>query len=266
VLEAIRELAEEAGRATLRYYRKDVEVETKADDSPLTAADRAAHEILDAGLRRLRPDLPVLSEEGSAVPVEERRRWASFFLVDPLDGTKEFVHGRDEFTVNVARIEDGRPTLGVVHAPVLGITWAAAEGEGAWRFEGAARTRLATRTTDPERLALVCSRSHAGPALEKVLAARPDIEAKSFGSSLKFCMVASGDADLYPRLGPTMEWDTGAAQCVVEQAGGQVLGLEGEPLGYNKAVLRNPSFVVVGDPSYDWRSLLAPGLELAASA
>lgn len=261
MLDQVRELAEAAGRETLRFFRQDFELEAKADDSPLTSADRASHELLVARLPALGEGWPVLSEESSAAEQAGRLGWERYWLVDPLDGTKEFVKGTGEFTVNVALIEGGRPVLGVVHHPPGGVTFAAARGQGAWRFAepGASSGNcLRVADADPEALRLVLSASHASPAMLAYLEGRAGWSLRQAGSSLKFCLVAAGEADLYPRLGTTMEWDTAAAQCVVEEAGGQVLAVpDGVPVRYSKPVLQNPHMVTVGDPGIDWRAILA---------
>lgn len=260
-LEALMALVDEAGAATLEYFGDDVDagVEHKADASPLTLADRASHEVLVGGLPGLL-DLPVLSEETEPGEYADRQSWSRFWLVDPLDGTKEFVKGRDEFTVNVALIDGHRPVLGVVGAPVKGTLWAGRKGQGAFRRDrDGARHPLTTRgPTDVANMTVAMSASHASEELKAYLAANPGIQLKSMGSSLKFCLVAEGVADVYPRKGPTMEWDTAAAHAVVEAAGGVVLSLEtGEPLEYNKASLKNPGFMTLGDPGFDWRGWVA---------
>lgn len=259
LLQDCQAIAEDAGRAILEVYKTDFGVERKADNSPLTQADLAAHRIIMAGLARLDPELPRLSEEGTHIDYAERSQWSRYWLIDPLDGTREFVKRNDEFTVNIALIENGVPILGVVHAPVLAATYLAARGSGACRMQAGARRAIHTRTT-PARPCLVVSKSHRDSALEALLATAPAHDATSRGSSLKFCLVAEGSADLYPRTGLTSEWDTAAGQCVVEQAGGCVLSLpDWLPLRYNqKASLLNPGFVVIGDESYGWRERLQP--------
>lgn len=256
-LPEIRRISTQAGQATLEYFGRPIEVEAKADDSPLTAADRAAHELIVKELAAYTPEIPVLSEESAPEEVAARRSWPEFWLVDPLDGTKEFVKGTGEYTVNIALVRGDRPVLGVVHQPTKGLTYLAAEGAGAARAEGDGEpVPIQVRAADPEKLALVLSASHASPALLAYLEGRPDWSFQQAGSSLKFCLVACGEADLYPRLGPTCEWDTGAAQCVVEQAGGRVLTVDGEPLRYNKASLKNPGLVTLGAGDPPWREIL----------
>lgn len=254
LLPEILALSHRAGEAILRVYEQaDFSVEKKGDDSPLTAADLAAHRVIMDGLLHLTPELPRLSEEGSEISFKERSSWPSYWLIDPLDGTKEFVKRNGEFTVNIALIRNGRPVVGVVHAPVLGVSYYGAEGCGAWKqIAGEHPKKMHTRKrAEPPKL--VVSRSHITPELEALLARMPAHDAVNIGSSLKFCLVAEGNADFYPRVGLTSEWDTGAGQCVVEQAGGVVLKLDGEPLRYNtKDSLLNPYFMVIGDTSYPW--------------
>jgi 3'(2'), 5'-bisphosphate nucleotidase len=257
LLERILAIAHAAGERILEVYQSDFAVTHKDDESPLTQADLAAHRLIVEALGPL--GLPVLSEEAAAVPHATRASWQRYWLVDPLDGTREFVKRNGEFTVNIALVEGHRPVLGVVHAPVLGLSWAAARGAGAFRLERGVRAAIATRAL-PARPTFVVSRSHRDPNLEPLLARAPAHEAVSRGSSLKFCLVAEGSADFYPRFGPTSEWDTAAGQCLVEQAGGAVWRMpELTPLGCNeKDSLLNPSFVVVGDVRHDWAPLLRP--------
>lgn len=251
--DAVIDLAERAGGEILAVYRGDFDVETKADDSPLTAADRAAHACITRDLRALAPGIPVLSEEAGFPAYAERRHWTRYWLVDPLDGTKEFVKRNGEFTVNIALMEAGEPILGVVHAPVLGRSYLGVRGEGAERRDSGGRTSLRTRALGDGPLTLVVSRSHRDAAVDRLLERLPECTTTSVGSSLKFCLVAEGLADLYPRFGPTSEWDTAAAQCLVEAAGGRVTRLDLEPLRYNrKESVLNPDFLAFGDPGHDW--------------
>jgi len=256
LVDGLVDVARRAGRAIDDVYRRfQAEADAgvagvtyKADDSPLTAADLASHEVIAAGLRDLAPELPILSEEGAERPYASRRGWRRFWLVDPLDGTKEFIKRNGEFTVNVALVADGEPILGVVHAPVLGRTYLGAIGEGAWRQDGdGPRRSIRAAGTGEETLAVVASRSHAGGELAAYLEKLPPHRLVSMGSSLKICLVAEGAADLYPRIGPTMEWDTAAAHAVVAAAGGRLVDLDGEPLRYNKENLLNPYFLVLGE-------------------
>ena len=251
------ELAQEAGRRILEVYQSDFAVSRKDDESPLTQADLASHSLIVEELARRTPQLPCLSEEAADIPYAVRRTWHRYWLVDPLDGTKEFVKRNGEFTVNIALIEDHRPVLGVVHAPALNLTYGAARGAGAFRLTDRGRTAVTTCGAG-RHITVVASRSHRDAQTDAVLARLPPHEVVSRGSSLKFCLVAEGTAAFYPRFGPTSEWDTAAGQCLVEQAGGAVWRLpQLTPLAYNeKESVLNPSFAVVGDPRHDWASLL----------
>ena len=252
-LEAVREIAHAAGRRILDVYERDFEVEQKDDRSPLTEADRAAHEIITTQLQRLTPGIPVLSEESVKVSYEKRAGWKRFWLVDPLDGTKEFINRNGEFTVNIALIDGFRPVLGVVYVPLPALTYFACAGQGASKQKGdSAMETIHARRYEGGKPMIVASRSHAGPETEAFLKNVGEHDVVSLGSALKFCLVAEGTADVYPRLGPTMEWDTAAAQCVVEAAGGRVTDLNRKPLAYNKPSLLNPSFLVSGAGDYDW--------------
>lgn len=261
LLEDVLAIARDAGRRILDIYdRPDFDVTAKGDGSPLTAADRAAHELIVERLAALSPALPVLSEESSDVEAAGRAAWSRFWLVDPLDGTKEFVKRNGEFTVNIALIDQGRPVLGVVFVPVTGVAYVASSGQGVWKEQGGRRHPIRVRAYRGGKATVVASRSHSGPEVDRFLArlsAREgEYQTASLGSSLKLCLVAEGAADVYPRLGPTSEWDTAAAQCVVEVAGGRVVDLHGAPLRYNKADILNPWFLVTGDAAYDWRAFL----------
>ncbi|HEY1075209.1 MAG TPA: 3'(2'),5'-bisphosphate nucleotidase CysQ [Fontimonas sp.] len=261
LLDSIIALAREAGERIMEVYNADITVTHKEDRSPLTQADLAAHGAIVAGLARLTPDIPVLSEEGADTPYATRSGWNRYWIVDPLDGTKEFIKRNDEFTVNIALVEHHEPVLGVVYAPALDVTYAGARGLGALRERNGQREKITTRRC-ADTPYFVVSRSHRDEALEALLAKLPAHEAVSTGSSLKFCLVATGEADLYPRTGPTSEWDTAAGQCVAECAGAEVLKLpELTPLRYNeKESLLNPGFVVIGDRSRGWREqMLAAG-------
>lgn len=258
LLEPVVELAEAAGRAILEVYSTDFDVQSKDDASPLTQADLASHRHIVAGLKALTPDVPIISEESGLPEFEVRRRWSRYWLIDPLDGTREFVNRNGEFTVNIALVEAQRPILGIVHVPVQSKTYIGCRGVGAERREMGRRPaaiRVATSSGDPVRV--VGSRSHRGDSLDAYLAALGPHEMVPMGSSLKFCVVAEGGADLYPRLGPTSEWDTAAAQAVVEQAGGAVVTLDGNPMKYNdKEPILNPHFFVIGPQDRDWLSVL----------
>ncbi|MEO1204181.1 MAG: 3'(2'),5'-bisphosphate nucleotidase CysQ [Pseudomonadota bacterium] len=258
LIEPVVELATEAGARILEVYATDFEVQQKDDASPVTKADLAAHRSITAGLRRLTPSLPIISEESGLPDFEERRGWQRYWLVDPLDGTKEFVNRNGEFTVNIALIDGSRPVLGVVGVPVQEKTYVGCEGYGAERrdAQGAPlQIRVQPQAARPPRV--VGSRSHRGASLDAWLSNLGEHEMVPMGSSLKFCVIAEGEADVYPRLGPTSEWDTAAAQAVVEQAGGAVLELDGSPLSYNqKDDILNPWFVVTGASDRDWLALV----------
>jgi 3'(2'), 5'-bisphosphate nucleotidase len=257
LLERVRSIAEAAGAAILEVYASEFAVTHKDDRSPLTAADRAAHTLIVEGLAKLEPRLPILSEESDQSELGDRRSWRSYWLVDPLDGTKEFIKRNGEFTVNIALIEEGRPVLGVVLAPALDLEYCASLGQGAFkrRRDGGLEPIRVTRPPAAP-LRVVGSRSHASPELAGFLDALGPHELKPMGSSLKICLVAEGAADVYPRLGPTSEWDTAAAQAVLECAGGSMIDTDGRPLVYNsKEHLLNPYFLAIGDDGRDW---LAP--------
>lgn len=251
-------ISRRAGEAIVEIYQQvDPEVTFKADDSPLTAADLASHRVIVEALDELEPRFPILSEEGAGQPYEARSGWDRFWLVDPLDGTKEFVKKNGEFTVNIALVEGGEPILGVVHAPVVGRTYWGARGLGAWRVDDGDERAIEAGGSGSEELVIVASRSHAGAHMGSFLAEIGDHRVTSMGSSLKLCLVADGTADVYPRLGPTMEWDTAAAHGVVLGAGGQVLDFSGAPLRYNKENLLNPFFIVLGRRSLPWQKAYA---------
>ncbi|MEL7536191.1 MAG: 3'(2'),5'-bisphosphate nucleotidase CysQ [Pseudomonadota bacterium] len=251
---AIVSIARDAAKAILEVYEREFDVLSKDDKSPLTEADLAAHAIIIERLTALTPDTPCLSEEGEVPDFAVRQNWQRYWLIDPLDGTKEFVNRNGEFTVNIALIEDGFPALGVVHVPVTNETFSGGPELGAFLQEGDGEEqdlRVAGRCEGAVRV--VASRSHRGANLEPWLAELPDAEFVPCGSSLKFCRVACGDADVYPRFGPTSEWDTGAAQAVAEGAGARVITLNGHRLRYNsKESVLNPYFIVAGPDDHDW--------------
>jgi 3'(2'), 5'-bisphosphate nucleotidase len=250
---AVAALARRAGDAILSVYGQQFEVTNKSDQSPLTIADLRSHEIIVEGLQALVPRLPVLSEEASDIAFEQRRQWQRYWLVDPLDGTKEFVSRNGEFTVNIALIENHAPILGVVHVPVSGVTYIGAVGTGAFKQEHGEPAAIKARVPAASPLRIVGSRSHRDSTLDQILPRLEPYELVACGSSLKFCLVAEGSADFYPRFGPTSEWDTAAAQAVVEAAGGAVVTTDGKPLRYNtKRELLNPHFLVYGDRGRDW--------------
>ena len=258
LLMAIIEIARTAAARILQVYDSDFTVTRKEDHSPLTEADLAAHQTILRGLSQLSPKLPVLSEESTPIPFAERRRWHRYWLVDPLDGTREFIKRNDEFTVNIALIEDHRPILGVILAPVTGVCYFAARGFGAHKWQpNHSPKRIRVRRRPTGRLTVAGSRSHRNALTETFICNLGDIELLVVGSSLKSCLVAEGRADIYPRFGATSEWDTAAAQCVVEEAGGGLANTALVPLRYNtEASLTNPPFLAFGDISEDWRKYL----------
>jgi len=270
LLSPVLELARLAGEKILEVYDdpENFNVETKGDNSPVTAADLAAHKILEPGLEKLIDGVPVLSEESSLPPFSTRQNWQRYWIIDPLDGTKEFIKRNGEFTVNIALIENGEPVLGVVHVPVLDITYSGIKGAGAFKYSDGQKSPITTRdiqsrVEQKQVIEVVASRSHGAEEVERFLAKVADelgtVETKNMGSSLKLCLVAEGQADIYPRLALTSEWDTAAAQAVVEAAGGKVLNAENlEILRYNtKDDILNPFFYVIGDSQYPWEALLA---------
>ncbi len=266
-LSEVLRLVEQAGEAILPWWRQPLEIREKADASPVTAADLAAHHCLAAGLGRLDPQIPVLSEEDCGAGLARRAAWSRWWLVDPLDGTREFIAGSGEFTVNVALIDRGQVVFGVVGAPAAGCCYYGGRGLGAGCLEQGRHRVLQVSPPDSQPHVLVASRRHGSPAQQQLVAglqARfPGLEMTSIGSSLKFCLVADGRADCYPRLAPTSQWDTAAAQGVLEGAGGQVLTVTGQPLAYAaREDYLNPGFLALpaGAP---WQAAL---LELARQA
>ena len=259
------DLARRAGDAIMQVYAGEFEVQTKEDESPLTVADLRAHRIIVDGLRRMTPDLPIISEESEPAAFEVRRNWSRYWLVDPLDGTREFVNRNTDFTVNIALIDANRAVLGVVGVPVREEVFFGDVASGiAYKTTSDGRETLKTRTvSDGPGFTVVASRSHGSGRLERYIdslrVAFGRVARQSVGSSLKFCMLAEGLADFYPRLGPTSEWDTAAAQAVLTAAGGAVLRFDGSELAYNtKASLLNPDFFCVGDPAFPWAERLPP--------
>ena len=241
LLDAIYTIALDAGKSIMTYYHSNITVENKADNSPVTIADLAANEIIINQLQQLTPDIPILSEESPQTDWQQRQYWQSFWLVDPLDGTKEFINKNGEFTVNIALIENGKPILAVVYAPALNKAWLG-DGKTAWLVTKAGKEviRLLPSTIPT----VVGSRSHPSVGLEAYLQQLGEHKWIAVGSSLKFCLVAEGRAQYYPRLGPTMMWDTAAGQCIAESAGATVNDLDGFPIRYDREPLLNPCFVV----------------------
>jgi 3'(2'), 5'-bisphosphate nucleotidase len=256
LLDQIIAIAQDASEKILKVYNTNFSVEHKDDKTPLTEADMAAHDTIVEGLKALTPDTPILSEESAAIPFAERQAWSEYWLVDPLDGTREFIKRNGEFTVNIALIREHYPVLGVIHVPVTGVCYFACQGMGAFKRDEKGETlKITARPAHTDKVIVAGSRSHRDSSLDKFLSNLPDYELMPMGSSLKSCLVAEGAADIYPRLGPTSEWDTAAAQCIVEEAGGRLTDLSLNRFKYNsKDELLNPSFLVFGDDAIDWLS------------
>lgn len=241
-------IAEAAAADILEVYARDFDIERKADATPLTEADLAAHHRIVAGLATLTPDIPVLSEESAAACVALRKTWTRYWLVDPLDGTREFIKKNGEFSVNIALIDEGVAVFGVIQQPVTGIVWHGAPGQGAFRRESGRDAAITTRNPAAAPLRIAASRSHRDARTEAVTARFPGAEVVGLGSSLKFCRIAEGSLDLYPRFGPTSEWDTAAGQAILEAAGGVVVDPQGRPFRYNqRETLLNGDFFASGD-------------------
>ena len=252
------QIAQNAGDRILEIYNSDFSINYKDDKSPLTAADMVSHKTICAMLEELTPDIPILSEESATIPFEKRKQWQIYWLIDPLDGTREFVKKNGEFTVNIALINGHKPIMGIIYIPVNGVLYFASHNNGAFKqYPDKSPEKIITRKTNPEHLAVAGSRSHGSEKQYRFIKGLGDIEVIAIGSSLKFCLVAEGKVDIYPRFGPTSEWDTAAAQCIVEEAGGIVTDLDFTPLSYNtKSSLINPDFLVIADPEYSWREYL----------
>lgn len=260
LLKKIVDIAKHAGSEILSIYHRmeKIAVQTKKDQSPLTEADLTAHQLITEKLSALTPKWPILSEESPLIPFTQRSQWDRYWLIDPLDGTKEFINRTDEFSVNIALIAENKPILGVVYAPVLDLCYYAATQEGAYRqHAGNPAEKLHTRTYDGGPITVVASRSHGLNQLHRFLSQLGDHSILHRGSALKCGLIAEGVADVYPRFSPTSEWDIAAGQCVIEEAGGKLFDLNGEPLRYNcKESLINPSFLAVGDVRWNWRQYL----------
>ncbi len=257
LLDPVIAIARGAGQKILNIYEGDFNIAHKKDESPVTEADFAAHHTIIDGLKALTPELPVLSEESADIPFGERARWHCYWLVDPLDGTREFIKRNGEFTVNIALIEKHSPVLGVIHAPVSGISYFASRKSGAYKQESGAEPKQIQARQKRDIPVIAVSRARCNSRQQRLLVNIGTHETISVGSSLKSCLVAEGTADLYARLGPTSEWDTAAAQCIVEQAGGHMTDTRMQPLRYNtKDSLLNPDFFVFGTNRYDWSHCL----------
>jgi 3'(2'), 5'-bisphosphate nucleotidase len=254
LVDEIKQICYLAGEKILEIYETDFSVEKKQDNSPLTAADMAAHNTICNALSSLTPSIPILSEESSHISFSERQSWNQYWLVDPLDGTREFVKRNGEFSVNIALIEKHRSILGVVHVPVTGISYTASIKNGAYKHEqNNNTTRIFARKTDANNITVAGSRSHGNKQQQTFIANLNDPNILAIGSSLKFCLVAEGIADIYPRFGPTSEWDSAAAQCIVEESGAIVVDTNFNIIEYNtKESLLNPSFLVIADSDFNW--------------
>jgi 3'(2'), 5'-bisphosphate nucleotidase len=258
-LDALTKIAQAAGAAILEDKKRSSKVEYKEDESPVTSADLASHREIMKGLEALDPHIPVMSEESKTLPFEERKKWSTYYLVDPLDGTKEFIKGKKEYTVNIALITDGVPVMGVVFVPELGETFSGADSLGAFKTDATGKTKsisVAAKSSTPPKI--VGSSSHASKEMVTFLEGLGEHQLLEFGSSLKLCQIADGTADFYPRFGPTSEWDTAAGHAVVLHAGGSVVTLDGKALDYNqKDSVLNPAFFVVGPKDHDWLGIAA---------
>jgi len=263
ILNDVVKIAKQAGDKILEIYNTDdFDVQIKGDDSPLTKADLAAHNIIVNFLEEKYPDIPCLSEESTGIEFDDRKNWEQCFVIDPLDGTKEFIARNGEFTVNIALQKNGRSLLGVIYVPVADVVYYAAEGIGAFKQEQdkqpqEIKVRSLQQKDGKNHFTVVASRRHGLDKVETLCQNFSSYDLTSRGSSLKMCMVAEGAADLYPRLALTSEWDTAAAQAIVEQAGGKIVQLDFSDMTYNqKESLLNPFFLVLGDPNFDWKKEL----------
>ncbi len=245
LLQSVSGIAIEAGKVIHGVYRSEenIHVSLKADHTPLTVADRLSHDIIMRGLSALDPAIPVLSEEGADIPYEERQNWEYFWCVDPLDGTKEFIYRRDEFTVNIALIHCNKPVLGIIYAPVYDTLYYGADGWGSWRQKDGETAERLYADKDASSWTAIGSRSHASAEEDEILKSYPVVKTVAAGSSLKFCRIAEGAAHIYYRHGPTMEWDTAAGQAIAVNSGAMMTGTDGTPFLYNKPSLLNGSFI-----------------------
>lgn len=264
------ELARLAGKLIMEIYETDFHIENKKDNTPVTNADFAANDLIVKTLSDLTPDIPVLSEESDEIPYTERRHWETYWLVDPLDGTRAFIEKTGEFSVNIALIHHHRPVIGVIYSPVKKTSFYACKGNGAFYLDDTDESRniqVCTQCPVDKSRKIIVAGTHSSRCialqvfLDNLTAEFSGYEMKYMGSSLKSCMIAQGEADIYARLGPTSEWDTAAAQCIVEEAGGLITNTQMQSLTYNtKESLLNPDFFVFGDKSVCWSRFLAPAL------
>ncbi len=252
--EQVKDIAREAGAAIMPFFKvQNLGINTKLDDSPVTEADFSAHKVIEQHLAELTPDIPLLSEESEEHTKRQRRKWSRYWLVDPLDGTKEFIAGKPEFSVNIALIDQGKPVFGVIYAPVFDSLYFAGDGAGAWKQVGQdSADSIQTKPPTSTFLVTISSRTRREPVKQLLEPIKP-YEFLIAGSSLKMCYIAEGEVDIYPRLGATSEWDTAAAQIILQQAGGAVLNKQLKPLTYNQRdTLINPHFLAVSDAEAPW--------------
>jgi len=265
-LDSVIDIAQDAGDIILQVYRGDFDVEIKGDGTPLTLADQRSHNLICSRLLELTPNIPILSEESDGITFEERSLWRTYWLVDPLDGTKEFVKGSGEFTVNIALMHENQPVLGVVHTPVKEWMHWGVQSQGAWKQVGTnKKERIQAKSYSGGNMTVVASKSHGQDKLEQFLSnvekTEGSYDVTNMGSALKICLVAEGIGDICPRLGLTSEWDTASADIIIREAGGQILQTNGDTLVYNKPNILNPFFLAVGAGEYNWLPLLE-GIDL----
>ena len=258
LLDPVIQIAYQAGKVIMEVYDAGFSVEEKSDRTPVTEADLAANKVIVSSLKELTPHLPILTEEAKPTPYSQRKKWPRYWLIDPLDGTREFIKRNGEFTVNIALIDGDESVMGVVYAPVIGVLYYAAKGQGAFKQASTNEPKaIHVREKCSGKTIVACGRSHPSEEMESFIKSLGKHEIIRVGSALKSCLVAEGKADLYARLGPTSEWDTAAAQCVVEEAGGAITNTEMQRLRYNtKDDLLNPHFFVAGDLSVNWSDFL----------
>ncbi|MCF7497241.1 3'(2'),5'-bisphosphate nucleotidase CysQ [Vibrio sp. L5-1] len=262
LLPSIIEIARSAGQLILEIYeKKDYEEFTKSDDTPVTSADLAAHKLILKKLSELTPDIPVLSEEDADISLEQRSQWDRYWLVDPLDGTQEFIARSGDFATIIALIEHNKPVMGVVYAPVSGVSYYAYSGKGAWKIpdlNNSVKIKTHRHELPNQSIAMAISRRQDINRITNRMSSAWNYDLVPLGSAaLKACLVAEGAVDCYLRIGPTGEWDTAATQCIVEEAGGRILSTQLEPLSYNeRETLENPNFIVLGDADLPWSEIL----------
>lgn len=258
LLDPVIQVAYQAGKVIMELYDAGFSVGQKSDHTPVTEADMAANHVIETRLKELTPHLPILTEETKPTSFAQRQTWQRYWLIDPLDGTREFIKHNGEFTVNIALIDGDEPVMGVVYAPVMGVLYFAAKGQGAFKQESTNKPQaIHVRDKCSGKTVIACGRSNPSKEINTFLANLGEYKIIRVGSALKSCLVAEGTADLYARLGPTCEWDTAAAQCVVEEAGGAITDTNMQRLRYNtKDDLLNPHFFVAGDQSINWSDFL----------